>query len=106
MTTPSQLARQTTPGTDARQDAEWRVVRRRVLTKGGVMVAVPVTTAATSLVVAFRNMEPDSHFAALATPNWSTTVWVTSKSQTGCTIHFGTAAPSGAVVDLVIHRSE
>jgi hypothetical protein len=91
---------------NARLEQQRRVVWRRVLTKGGVRVAIPVTLAATTQAVVFTLVEPDSKFSAQATPNWGTMVWVTAKSQTGLTLNFSVAAPAGATVDLVINRSE
>ena len=69
-------------------------------------MATSVTQTATSVSVAFSRAEPDADYGVHATPNWGTTVWVTDKTATGCTVRFGTAAPANATVDISIFRSE
>lgn len=90
----------------ARDDTVWLRLRRRFLTSAGTVVAQAVTTAATSVSVTWPRTEVDTTYGVLATPSWGSTVWVTNKSTTGCTINFGTAAPAGGTVDLVTFRSE
>lgn len=48
--------------------------------------------------------EPDDDYAIAITPNWDTTVYVTSKSRSGFTVEFGTAAPASATFDWVLVR--
>jgi hypothetical protein len=57
-------------------------------------------------VVTFPREEPDADYGVTATPNWDTTVWVGTKTTTGCTVNFGTAAVAGASIDLITFRSE
>lgn len=79
----------------------------RFLTAGGNQVAVAVTAAATSVSITFPRSEPDVSYGVVATPDWDTTTYVTSKTTSGCTINFGTAAPGGGgAVDLVTFRTE
>jgi hypothetical protein len=78
----------------------------RWLTPAGNQVATSVTAAATTVAVTFPRAEADTSYGVVATPNWGTTVWVTNKATTGCTINFGTAAPANASVDLITFRSE
>lgn len=87
-------------------DERFRRLVRRFLTPAGNRIAVAVTAAATSVAVTFPRSEVDTNFGVVATPNWGTTVWVTNKSTTGCTVNFGTAAPANATVDLITFRSE
>jgi parallel beta helix pectate lyase-like protein len=47
---------------------------------------------------------PSSTYVAIGTPNWGTTCYVSSKTTTTVTFTFGTAAPSGAEIDVVIVR--
>lgn len=94
------------PTTDARQDAVWLRIRRRFFTSAGNRVAVAVTAAATTVAITFPRTEVDTNYGVNATPNWGTTVWVTNKTTTGCTVNFGTAAPANATVDLITFRSE
>lgn len=91
---------------DARQDAIWLRIRRRFFTSAGNRVAVPVTAGAGSVSVTFPRTEPDTSYGVTATPNWSTTVWVPTKTTTACTINFGTVAPANATVDLITFRTE
>ena len=90
----------------ARDDTYWERLRRRFLTSAGNRVAVAVTAAATTVAVTFPRTEVDTSYGVNATPNWGTTVWVTNKTTTGCTVNFGTAAPANATVDLITFRSE
>lgn len=91
---------------DARQDAIWLRIRRRFFTSAGNTVAQAVTAAATSTSISFPRTEVDTSYGVNATPNWGTTVWVTNKTTTGCTVNFGTAAPASASVDVITFRSE
>jgi hypothetical protein len=91
---------------NAREDTQWLRVRRRFLTSAGNTVAQAVTAAASSVAVTFPRTEVDASYGVVATPNWGTTVWVTNKTTTGCTINFGTAAPASATVDFITFRTE
>lgn len=48
--------------------------------------------------------EPDTSYAVMVVPNWSTTCYVTSKTRSGFTVEFGTAAPANAKIDWMIVR--
>jgi len=64
---------------------------------------VAVAAGATSLAVTLSQALPSTNYAVYVTPQWNTSVWVTSKTTTGFTISFGTAAPTGgSYVDWVI----
>ena len=90
----------------AREDTYWLRIRRRFLTSAGNGIAQAVTTGAGNVAVTFPRSEVDTNYGVNATPSWNTTVWVTAKSTTGCTINFGTVAPAGATVDFITFRSE
>lgn len=91
---------------DARQDAIWFRIRRRFFTSAGNFIAQAVANGATSVAVTFPRTEVDTAYGVAATPNWGTTVWVTGKTTTGCTINFGTAAGASASVDIATFRGE
>lgn len=67
-----------------------------------------VSSGATTLSVSFSglslNDQNDASFAVLVTPQWDTTVWVTSKATTGFTINFGTAPGADSALDWLIVR--
>lgn len=79
---------------------------RRYLTPSGCLVNKAVTAAAASVAWTFARAEGDASYGVVAVPNWSTTVYVTAKLKTGCTINFGTVAPANATVDAHTFRSE
>ncbi len=91
---------------DAREATYWERLRRRFLTSAGNKVAQAVTAAASSVAVTFPRTEVDTSYGVCATPSWSSTVWISGKTTTGCTLNFGTAAPAGATVDYITFRSE
>lgn len=91
---------------DARQDAIWLRLRRRFFTSAGNAVQAAVTAATTSKTISFPRTEVDTSYGVNATPSWNTTVWVSSRTTTGCTLTFGTAAPASATVDVITFRSE
>lgn len=74
----------------------------RFIDTGGVFTALKSPPSAgvdeTSMI------EPDAGYAVMVTPNWNTTCFVTDKATTGFMIHFGTAAPTGAMVDWFLIR--
>lgn len=94
------------PLTDARDEQRYRVLVHRWVTMAGNVVNVPVTLAATSLVVVFPRAEVDTKYGVLVTPSWSTTTFWSGKTTAQVTINFGTGAPAGALVDIVTFRSE
>ncbi|MGN6205988.1 hypothetical protein [Humibacter sp.] len=79
---------------------------RRHLTPAGNYPAQSVTLGATSLSVTFARAEQDTAFGVSVTPSWLTTVAVPTKTTTGCTVTFGTAAPAGATADVLTWRTE
>jgi hypothetical protein len=93
-------------GGSTRGDRWLNALKRRWLTQAGNQLALPVTATNTTLAVVFLNPENTIHYGVIAVPNWNTTVWVTAKTATGCTLNFGTAAPGSAVVDVATFRSE
>jgi len=56
------------------------------------------------LEVQFGRPEADAHYAVSVTPNWMTPYCVASKTPTGFTVRFGTAAPPDAALDWIIVR--
>jgi hypothetical protein len=68
----------------------------------GVGIAVPAN--ATSLTLSFSPALPAGvQYGVIAIPNWNTTVWITGKAQSGCTVNFGTAAPAGGgSIDYIV----
>lgn len=84
----------------------WRRLVRRFFTPSGCAVALPVTATATTVTWTFARAEVDANYGIVALPSWLTTVACTAKTTTTCTLTFGTAAPSGATVDLHSFRSE
>lgn len=87
--------------------ALWRRLLLRFFTAAGNRVAVAVVAAAGNVAVTWARTEPDASYGVVATPSWGTTVYVTNKTATGCTINFGTVAPvGGGTVDVATFRSE
>lgn len=91
---------------DAIDLRRFRTLIRRHLTPAGNYPKQSVTLAATTLTITFPRAEQDTAYGLVVTPSWLSTVAVTSKSTTGCTITFGTAAPASATVDVMTFRSE
>ena len=60
---------------------------------------VGVAASATTHTVTFGTAHPDANYAVMCTPDWSTTCFVSNKTASGFTLNFGTAAPSGQLVD-------
>lgn len=95
------------PSNDARELAIWRRLRLRFFTQAGNKLAVAVVAGAANAAVTWARAEQDARYLVTATPDWSTTVYVTAKTTTGCTVNFGTVAPGGGGhVDLITARSE
>lgn len=65
---------------------------------------VAVASSASSQNVTFGTAHPDANYAVFCTPNWDTTCFVTDKTTTGFTLNYGTAAPSGQLVDWFVMR--
>jgi hypothetical protein len=91
---------------DRRAEQEQQRLRVRHLTSAGTAVQAAVTLAATTKAVTFLRTEPNALYGVVATPSWGTTVWVTNRTTTGFTLHFGTGAPANALVDWLTFRSE
>lgn len=90
---------------DFRAEAQLNQLRRRHLCRGGNKVADPVTETATTKAVALVSTEPDTNYGVVLVPNWDTRYWVTSKTATGFTANFSTAAPANASIDWMVFRS-
>lgn len=88
---------------DSRQ---FNILRIRYLLRPTPGVSETVTLAATTLAVTFLASEVDTSYGVIATPNWSTTCYITAKAVTGFTINFGTGAPANATVDYIVFRKE
>lgn len=93
-------------GASTRVDRWANALRRRWLTTGGNQIALPVPATNTSLAVTFLNAMATLKYGVIVTPNWNTTVWVTAKAATGCTVNFGSAAPANATIDIATYQSE
>lgn len=91
--------------TDARQAAIWDALQRRFFTSAGNILAQPVTAGAFSVTVTFPRTEVDTKYGVLATPSWETSVWVTNKTTTSCTINFDKKASAGDTVDGITFRN-
>lgn len=90
----------------ANLDRDLRQLRLRFLTLGGNAVNTAVTLAATTKAITFSpSPEINTSYGVVATPNWSTTVFITLKLTTGFTVNFGTGAPANATVDYIVFRS-
>lgn len=94
------------PLTDARDEQRYRVLVHRWLTMAGNFVSVPVTAAATSLVVVFPRQEVDTKYGVQISPNWATTTSWSGKTTTQVTLNFSVLAPAGAMVDIITFRNE
>jgi hypothetical protein len=82
------------PTENARDFALWRKILRRVGGAAGVQV-VTVPNGATAVAVTFPRRESDAAYGWLVSPSWDTTAWVTTRTETGCTLHVA-AGPVGA----------
>ncbi|MBM3501387.1 MAG: hypothetical protein FJX74_22260 [Armatimonadetes bacterium] len=67
-------------------------------------IDVPVPEGATELQIAFPAAEQDAAYAVSVVPSWLTNVCRATKSATGFTVQFSTAAPAGGRLDWVIVR--
>ncbi len=90
---------------DARDEAAFRTMRLRTLTRAGNVVQAAVALAAVAHAVTLDMSEPDTSYGVQVTPSWDTRVWVTGRTTTGYTINFSTAAPAGATVDAFTFRA-
>lgn len=84
----------------------WRTIQVRHLTSLGNLVDQPVTVGAVTLALTFTRSEGKPSYGVVVTPNWLTTVRVTTKTINSFTVDFGTAAPANATIDLCTFRSE
>ncbi len=75
---------------------------RVITTRGNKNISVGLN--ATSISVVFASSEADTSYEITTNPSWNSTTWYTSKTTTGFTINFNTAAPAGATVDWHIER--
>lgn len=92
-----------TPGKEQRK---WRTLLLRFLsTTAGNKVLLAVTNGATTVTYTLPATDADANYGVVATPSWSTTVYVTARSTTALTLTFGTAAGANATVDLITFRS-
>ena len=91
---------------DLRDEERQRRLLLRFLTQAGNGVGTAVTLAATTLAVTLPRSERDALYGVTVTPNGGTTVWITTKTITGFTVNFGTAAPASATVDYLTFRTE
>lgn len=91
---------------DALDLRRFRTLIRRHLTPAGNYPKQSVPLAATTLTITFPRAEQDTAYGVSALPNWLTTVAVTSRSTTGLTVTFGTAAPASATCDVLTYRTE
>jgi len=89
---------------DPTRDTQLSVLMRRQLTRAGNKVALPVTNGATTKTYTLPLAEQDTSYGVHVIPNWNTTVWVTGKTTTQCTINFGTAAGASAFCDVNTFR--
>lgn len=93
-------------GTFAKDSRSWRALLLRFVSpSGGTKVQLAVTNGATTVTYTFPYPDADTTYGVVATPNWSTTVYCSSRSVTSLTLTFGTAAPASATVDIITFRS-
>ena len=85
---------------------KWLRVIRRVLTSAGNTVNLSVSATATSVTWNFPRTEIDTSYGVAISPSWLTTAAITTKTTTSLTASFGTAAPSGATIDISTFRTE
>jgi len=67
-------------------------------------VNVPVSQGATAITITLPIAEPDVIYGVLVIPNWSTSVYIVTKTTTSFTVGFGTSAPSNAKIDWLLYR--
>lgn len=92
---------------DARILTQLRLLFRRHLCPGGNGIAVVVPATDTTVDVPLAIAEQDTEYGVVVTPDWLTTVRVTSKTATQFTVDFGTAAPGGGgLIDYIVFRQE
>lgn len=91
---------------DGREQEQWRRIRRRYATSGGTKTNVLVGNGNTTLTVTFPRTEADTQYGVLIQPSWDTRASVTTKTTTGFTVGFSTAAGASDVIDYIIFRTE
>ena len=67
-------------------------------------INIAVQAACAQFEVHFPRAESDANYAVSITPNWMTSYCVSAKTNTGFTVHFGSAAPTNAKFDWIIVR--
>jgi hypothetical protein len=83
------------------------ILMRRWLTPAGNQCSVHVLVGNTTLAVTFLNAMATFNYGVSVSVSWNTTVWVTAKSATGCTLNFSVAAPNPfGLVDIAVFDSE
>jgi hypothetical protein len=90
-----------------RNEAQLNVVKNRVLTLAGNTL-LAVAGGAVTATFTFPRAEPNVDYIAVATPSWSTTVYVLNadKLTTSCRFSFGTAPVGAETLNVLIMRSE
>lgn len=92
--------------TDVKSSRQWRALIQRFLnTAGGNKVSLAVTNGTSTVTYTFPYTDSDASYGVVATPTWSTTVYVSARSTTSLTLTFGTAAGANATVDIITFRS-
>jgi hypothetical protein len=67
-------------------------------------IQVPVPAGATTLDIVFVQPEADAAYSLTVQPNWFTLDRVATRTATGFTVEFQTAAPAGATLDWQLLR--
>lgn len=68
-----------------------------------IALAQAITTKAITWAIA----EPDTNYEVYASTTYSTTIFVTAKTTSGCTINFGTATPdANQTLDVTLMRAD
>lgn len=65
-----------------------------------------VADGAANHTITFPVAEADNVYAVWVTPNWNTTIYITARTTTNCTVAFGSVAPIGgwATIDYKVTR--
>lgn len=91
--------------TDAREQEQFRRMRRRFATVGGTGVNVPVVSA-TSVVATFPRAEVDTAYGVTVAPTWDTRWWVSAKATDGFTVQFSATSGASDTIDYITFRTE
>lgn len=87
-----------------RTDSDGRRIVHKFLTAAGQKVKLAVSNGGTSVTWTFDRTESDTDYGVVATPTWSTTVRVSSRTTTAVTLSFGSAAGASDTVDIIVFR--